>query len=329
MSSQGTEVQERKVVVPNKGRSSTKRGEIFDEKKVVGLIDEWNETKDLDVFRRILVETIPLIDSIALKYHFTKYDDLEALRSECIIKIARNVLPKFDKNRGRAFSVFSVAIKNYLMSLSKKITNKGRYFTGTTEEYLENMEGRSYFMEDISDEFKIRLLNTKTRFHDEPYNGAIKYLIQIFLEEGFDKTRASLCFTLTSVFNVDKKRAQFLYDYTLLILRQTLQDLKDEPLTDLELLRTHKRWSFIPEMVELIGMENVEKLATYFSGLHVTFPTKKDIENLRQARMAEQLREDPVSLTFDRNYSSFQEMIEGHTEASLNGSTTSKLLYDS
>ena len=54
--------------------------------------------------------------------------------------------------------------------------------------------------------------------------------------------------------------------------------------TDVDILRLSRRWSILPEITQLTGIETFTKLANFFGGVTVTFPTPKDIARLRTER---------------------------------------------
>src|ERR1700757_1607231 len=62
---------------------------FFNEDVVFDLVLEYQKTRDVAVWQRIVEETIPLIDTIIRNYHFQQYDEVDALRAECAIKLSK------------------------------------------------------------------------------------------------------------------------------------------------------------------------------------------------------------------------------------------------
>jgi hypothetical protein len=252
---------------------------FFNEERVSGLILEWKQTRDVKVWQKIVEETIPLIDTLILHGGFVDYDELPALRSECVVKLHK-LLDKFDPNRGRAFTIFSISFKNFLLTYSQKVDNKAKVVFNAEDEFLDTIEGSVYVNEELSDEFKSRVMDLETRFHEKPFMDAMKYLVNYFLKEGFNTPKSKMCTTLCASYDLTPDNAYFLYDYTLVKMRSALYDMNDAIFTELDLLKDSKRWSLIPEMAQLIGVHNVLKLCSVFAGVNVTFPTKKDVDKL-------------------------------------------------
>jgi len=256
---------------------------FFNEEVVFNLVLEYQKTRDIAVWQRIVTETIPLIDTIIRNYHFQQYDEVDALRAECAIKLSK-VLLKFDPARGRCFSHFSVSFKHFLISYAQKVRNKTKRVTCVENEILEQAEAKSYIPEDISEEFKKRLYETETRFLEPDFSDALKYLVNYFLFEGFGTSKTKLCHTLVTMYDLTQDRAYLLYDYALIKMRSVLYDFYTPHYSDLEILRLSKRWSLLPELAEMVGSELFLKLSHIFGGITITFPTPKDILRLKTER---------------------------------------------
>src|SRR6201981_2084932 len=76
---------------------------FFNEETVFNLVLEYQKNQRVELWKRIVEETIPLIDTIIRNYNFQQYDEIDALRAECTIKLSK-VLLKYDPARGRCFS---------------------------------------------------------------------------------------------------------------------------------------------------------------------------------------------------------------------------------
>jgi len=254
---------------------------FFDEDIVRELVLKYQQSHDVDVWKKIVDESVPLIDTLILYGKFTEYDDLDALRSECILKIHK-ILDKYDPRRGKIYTLFSVSIKNFLVSYAQKI-DKRDYMRVWSEEgdILDNFEGSVNMNEGFPDDLKAKVLNVTTRFSQEPYNSVVKYFITFFVNEGFGTPKTYLCNTASSSHNLSVDKCYYLYDYSLIRLRSALIDLYDFTHSDSEIYRFFTRWSFIPEICDLIGPENTDKLLTMFKGVSVTFPSDRELDKIK------------------------------------------------
>jgi hypothetical protein len=306
---------------------------FFNEERVSSLILQWKKNHDIKLWQEIVKETIPLIDTLILHGSFTEYDQLEALRSECVIKLHK-LLDKFDPNRGRAFTIFSISFKNFLLTYSQKVDNKAKVVFNAEDEFLDQVEGSVYIAQDLSEAFKQRVLDIETRFFEKPYADAMRYLVNYFIKEGFDKSKTKLCATLASIYDITPDQAYFLYDYTLIKLRSALFEMTECIFTEVELLRLSKRWTFIPDMVEHIGLQSVIKLCNVWGGINVTFPTRKDIEKLiYEKRLMDRVQANKVTALDMKEYSeqhggdaqsTFERVSDGHAK----GHDDSRYLFE-
>ena len=264
--------------------SSKKKKMYFDENLITSLILGWKETGDIEYWHKIIENSIPLIDSVIREGNYTKYADIEELRAECSIKLWK-VIHNFDPKRGKSFTIFSISLKNFLLSYIKRKIAKDKIYTGDAdEEFLENICDETYVNYSIPDDFKRKILEIDTRFVEENQKNAIKYFISYFINDGFWVSKTKMIYTAASVFKLQIDKASVLYDYSLLKLRSELMDLSDIELNDIEILRINKRWSVIPELAELIGMNMMKKLIKIMGGINITIPSIRDIQKLEKSR---------------------------------------------
>lgn len=267
---------------------------FFNEARVHDLLMEYQRTESIEVWHKIALETMPLIDTIIRHYGFQKYDELDCLRSECVIKLSK-LLKKYDPARGRCFTHFSVSFKHFLISYAQKTRNKQKLVSIVDEEILENTEAKTYIPADISEEFKAKVFDIDTRFTEPGQMSGLKFLINYFLLEGFGTSKTKLCHTLVSVYSITQDQAYLLYDYALIKLRSVLYEYYTPKYSDVELLRISRRWSLLPDIAETIGMASFEKLANLFGGITITFPSQKDMARLRTERTIVEAAETDAS----------------------------------
>src|SRR6516162_8864123 len=88
---------------------------FFNETRVHELILSYQRDPDPETWQAIVMECLPLIDSLIRKHHFEAYEEMDALRNECILKLFR-AIGHYNPERGRAFSVLTVDISRFLFS---------------------------------------------------------------------------------------------------------------------------------------------------------------------------------------------------------------------
>ena len=318
---------EGKVVTLHNPQGISEDNLFFNEQTVFDLVLKFQKSHDIKTWQEIVLQTIPLIDTIIRNYKFQQYDELDALRAECTIKLSK-VLLKYDPERGSCFTHFSVSFKHFLISYAQKVKNKAKLVTCVESEILEQAEAKTYVPEDISEDFKERLYEMESRFLEVPQMNALKYLVNYFLLEGFGTSKTKLCHTLVATYDLTQDQAYLLYDYALIKIRSVLYEYYQPHYTDVEILRLSRRWSTLPEIAELIGMEAFTKLANIFGGITVTFPTPKDISRLHTEKMIMEKAEMDASYSALHDLGPSSGAFEGNAVFNRMGTAAMKGHYD-
>ena len=88
---------------------------FFHETQVRDLILEYQRSANPETWQAIVMACLPLIESLIRHHNFQLYEDKDALKNECIIKLFK-AIRHYNPDRGRAFSVLSVAFTRFLIS---------------------------------------------------------------------------------------------------------------------------------------------------------------------------------------------------------------------
>jgi hypothetical protein len=330
-----------KVGTPDKEASETNPLEqndpddpIFDEKTVQAAVLEWQRTGSVEAWHKVAEGSIRLIDTIIRMHGFQQYDEVESLRNECIVKLHK-LLSSYDPRRGRCFTHFSISIKNYLISYAQKLNNRSKRLCFPGDEAFNEIEGKAFVPhEEVSDDLRQIINSMQTRFSDPVEIEAQQFLLDYFLREGFDTSRAELAYTVEVTFYLSRKRAQLLYDYTLISLRSAMFDQYSPSYSYQDVLRVTQKHSLLSELLDLVGPETFMRMATLFGGMSVTFPTVKQIRDLRaQHNLLEQAKVDASSTNLHVKGKSVVRRAQGNSDyerlgtALLKGEHESKPLY--
>jgi len=88
---------------------------FFHEAQVRELILEYQREPKPETWQAIVNGTLPLIESLIRQHNFCAYEDPDALKNECILKLFKTIR-HYDPARGRAFSCLSVAFTRFLIT---------------------------------------------------------------------------------------------------------------------------------------------------------------------------------------------------------------------
>jgi hypothetical protein len=153
---------------------------FFCESRVHEQILEYQRHGEPETWQAIVMGCLPLIDSLIRKHHFQMYEDLDALRHECIIKLFKTIR-HYNPERGRAFSCLTVAITRFLFSYVQTVRTRGRRITLVEDEILEQYEVAGQGRTELPEELKNKISAIRTRFRGNEERAAFKFLINYFL----------------------------------------------------------------------------------------------------------------------------------------------------
>ena len=153
---------------------------FFCESRVHEQILEYQRHGEPETWQAIVMGCLPLIDSLIRKHHFQMYEDLDALRHECIIKLVKTIR-HYNPEHGRAFSCLTVAITRFLFSYVQTVRTRGRRITLVEDEILEQYEVAGQGRTELPEELKNKISAIRTRFRGNEERAAFKFLINYFL----------------------------------------------------------------------------------------------------------------------------------------------------
>jgi hypothetical protein len=256
---------------------------FFQEEKVHDLILSYQRDPDPETWQRIVTACLPLIDSLIRKFNFQVYEELEVLRNECVIKLHK-AIRHYNPERGRAFSVITVALQRFLFSSVATIRTRTRRFCLVPDEELAQYESAGQTRTQLPEELKAKIAAIRTRFTGKEERAAFKFLINYFLLEGLTQPRKQVLETLRRQFGFPLDKAAAIYDYTLVALRSQVHAYYSPVYSTQEILRLCYRSSVLPEIHGIVGEQCFAKLMDVFAGITVTFPSKPALEKMRKSQ---------------------------------------------
>jgi hypothetical protein len=138
---------------------------FFDEERMSSLIRKWQQIGQEDLFRDIVEGSLDLIQTVIRKDRFDRYDEVDALTNDCVLKL-RKALPKYHATRGRAFSLLTVVLEQYLVSRAQRIGVRTKYVTSQEPELLEDWIINGVAPNEHFSQFWPLLQKLRTRFQE-------------------------------------------------------------------------------------------------------------------------------------------------------------------
>lgn len=289
---------------------------FFSESRVSALIIDYRKTGELETWHKIILETMNLIDALILDGRFDRYDCLDALRSECVIKLTYTI-GKWNPDRGKCFSLFSHSIKNFLFSYADRARKYSSFLSSTDNELLE--ESPDNKAAPISLNFRERMENIEVRFWQPGHLQALSFLVQNFFEYGEDESKKVVLMALVKRFGLSSVQAELLYCYALIKVRSALYEFYGHEFSDAEVLRTELQWTLLPDLCDVVGAESFNRVLTVFAGQTITFPNAMEIRRIRGIKTWIVSRHDVSEPAIQKTPGYDSDTLQRHLQASLNG----------
>ena len=234
------------------------------------MILEYQRDGKPETWQKIVLACLPLIDSLIRKFNFQIYEEVAALRNECVLKLFK-AIRHYNPDRGRAFTVLTIAFTRFLISYVQTLRTRSRRFSLVADEILEQYEGPGQGRTELPEELKTKIQAIRTRFKSASERGALKLLINYFLLEGFSQPRKLVLETVRRQFALSLEKADTLYDYALVSLRSVLHEFYTP--------------AYSPaEIHGIIGEQCFARLLDIFAGVTASFPSKAALEKMRKSR---------------------------------------------
>jgi hypothetical protein len=225
---------------------------FFNETRVHDLILSYQRDGNPETWQAIVMACLPLIDSLIRKHHFQLYEEMDALRNECVCKLFK-AIRHYNPERGRAFSCLTVAITRFLISYVQAIRTRAKRMILVEDKNLEQYRANDQLRTELPAELKAKIRTIQSRFNQDPDRAVLKLLINYFLLEGFSQPRKLVLETVRRQFDLSLEKAGALYDYALVSLRSVLHEYYTPVYSTQDILRLCHRLTVLPEFHRIVG----------------------------------------------------------------------------
>jgi hypothetical protein len=120
------------------------------------------------------------------------------------------------------------------------------------------------------------LKDLEIRWREPVIRNIIRYLVACVVNNRTDK-RQEILRTVLLGFPVELGTAKFLLDWTQAAVRAALLTHYDQPLGEIDIIRASERFSFLPDIINLVGLPNAKKLMATFAGVTIRFPSQTQL----------------------------------------------------
>ena len=212
-------------------------------------------------------------------FHYTV--DLPILVSAAQEKVIK-WLAKWQPKKGRLFSWFSKCAKNAFRSELVKV-NQYRKRYHVTSDHLEKfygVEDHEVDKHDIAEELRCKLDELTCRWGDPQEIGAIRFLTLCIIDDEHDKQAAIR--SASYAFGISFELSKFFYNWSIVNLRHAFYEKVYIPFTGHDLTMASESYTFLPEFVNIFGIEKTLEGCAKLGGQRVKFPTLQYLAKLRE-----------------------------------------------
>lgn len=239
------------------------------------------------LLEQIIIESTPMFERLAQYegYHHTV--DLPLL-----VQAAREKVPRWLQacdvqklHEGKLFSWFSTCSKNAFRSeVAKQRQHTNRHHaTADSLEKFVGTEDHEVDRHDLMAEVDRRIREISTRWGDPQELGAVRYLVECLRDvERQPPNRAHILNGARFAFGLSEEMVKFFYQWALFALRDALYDTRRVPFTKQDVLRLNQSYTFLPDVIDIVGWEPFCRLVKLMGGQRIKLPTLVQMDRMHR-----------------------------------------------
>lgn len=144
------------------------------------------------------------------------------------------------------------------------------------------------------------VMELEVRWTEPVIREVIKYLVSVILSGRATGRRQQVIRTVTLGYEIQSDDVKFLLDWTHGAIRARLLEKYDTPLGEIDVIRLSEKFSFIPDLINLIGIGPTKQLMTVFAGQAIRFPSQTQLRKTASSqRIFEAMEKMPTPATID------------------------------
>lgn len=274
--------------MPKKSSNTVEGEHIFPATQLTPLAVQWKQLYTTGRHREAMLVLEEIVEgSTAMFQRLAQFEDfhytvdLPILVSAAQEKVVK-WLAKWQPKKGKLFSWFSKCAKNAFKSELVKVNQYRRRYHVTSDnlEKFYGVEDHEVDKHDIANEVRCKLDEMTCRWGDPQQIGAIRYLIECVIDDEHDRQASvrSAAYAYCISFELSK----FFYEWVIVALRHAFYEKVYIPFTLQDLLRATESYTFLPELIDIIGIEKTKEVCAKLGGKRVKIPTLQYLGRLRE-----------------------------------------------
>lgn len=276
-----------------------KKHHIFDNDYVSTLCRHYQQHQTAKTYQRIIEHTSNLIDTVIRAHKFHLSAPFADIRNNMFLHFKGWVM-NWDPSPGAKplYSYVSACCRNAALSYitaEKRVSDRILY-EHAHQTPLDAFDGCHYnerFDKETKEEIRKQVGALEARWKEPIIIEIIRYCVGLILRGRANDKRQQVLRTIVTAYPVKVDDARFLLDWSLGAVRQCVINHYDSPLGEADVLRAAYKFSFLPDIVNTIGIAATQKLMAVLAGITVKFPSPTQVRQISTIRLIhEHMKED-------------------------------------
>jgi hypothetical protein len=254
---------------------------IFDNEYVKALCAQYRRNNDFVTYRKICEATSNLMDTVirANKFHMSApFDDI---KNHLFLQL-KNWINGVGLEPGapKVFTYFSTCIKHGALSYvtkEKNLRSRMVYTDVPSEAFPNAPVYHQNFDFELREHLRDALRSIEVRWAEPVIKEIVRYYVHTIVHDRAAIRRMQVLRTAVMAYSVDMETARFLLDWTQAAIRMTLLEQYEQPLGEIDIIRASEKFSFIPDIINAVGLPAAKKLMSVFAGMSVKFPSQAQL----------------------------------------------------
>lgn len=272
----------------SKDKESQSGEHIFPASQLTPLGVKWKELtasgrhKDaMEVLEQIIKGSTPMFERLAMHENFHHTVDLAALVSAAQEKTVRWLLA-WEPKKGRLFTFFSKCAKHAYLSEVGKITQYRKRFYSTSDslEEIHGTEDHQINKHDLAFEVRQKIEELHTRWGDPQEKGALRFILECIVMDDIHDKQATI-WSAAYAYGISPDMAKWFYTWAITALRHQMLYKIHIPFTEQDLVRASESYTFLPDLIDLIGYDKTKEMIAVFQGQRLKMPTLSYLKKIK------------------------------------------------
>lgn len=239
------------------------------------------------LLEQVIIESTPMFERLAQYegYHY-------AVDLPILVQAAREKVPRWLQacdvqklHEGKLFSWMSTCAKHaFLSEVGKQKQHTTRFHaTSDSLEKFVGSEDHEVDRHDLMADIERRVRGISVRWGDPQELGAVRFIVECLRDvERQPPNKVTILNGARYAFGLSEEMSKFFYQWALFALRDALYDKRRVPFTRQDVLRLNQSYSFLPDVIDIVGWDAMCRLIKLMGGQRIKLPTLVQLDRMHR-----------------------------------------------